>query len=146
MCVVAFFRTAPCPYPCPLACGPRNGGYASEGNCGANLSDATDVAYAPFSASSAESYCKVRGRAQEKEDPRGTGQRFSLLNLAQPKNCKTKDLHKAKAERRDANTGRCVPKKRYSLSHFHMPIRRGMDAQTYVPFLKALGVCETSKE
>ena len=58
---------------------------------------------------------RVMGRdPKTRKDPKRTGQRFSMLDLAQPKNCKIKDLNEAKEKIREANTSRSVPKERSS--------------------------------
>ena len=59
-------------------------------------------------------FCRMRDTTKDKEDPKGTGRRYSMLYLVQPKNCNTKDPEEAKIEKKE----RSVPKKRYSHSHF----------------------------
>ena len=61
-----------------------------------------------------------------------------MLNLAQPKNFKIKDLDEAKEKIRDANTGRSVPKKRYSRNHLCSSIGSGRSS---MPFINVLPYC-----
>ena len=77
-----------------------------------------DVFLSPQAVNSTEIVGRIRGRAQEQEDPKGAGQKLSLLNLAQPKNCTKEDLKKAKQKTREANTSRSGPKNRYCHNHF----------------------------
>ena len=123
----AFVFVAPNPNPCPLACGLWSGGGLLEGNCRTTQPYAADFNISARAVNST-GFLQKKGHKKDIEDPKGTGQRYSKLNLEQPKNCKTEDPDGAKREKKR----RSVPKKRYSHSHF---------LYTYSLVLRSFNLC-----